>query len=312
MWMRGLIFVFLAAGFVILFVWLARESIIRNVLQRTYASMDGLARRRVQDNRKKLVLLQKQKGYLYHVERRMIYSGITRRFPVFTPELWLVCNITASAGVYFAVILLWGSWIWAGAGILALQIAGYILESIFRGRNYNAVNDNLLKFLDFLGNYSVTAGEVTGIFNQISRYVEEPLKSALDECYYEAQTSGDASLALLSMAEKIEHPCFKELVRNIEISARYSADFKVLVGNSRRAVREYLRTRQERKALYREALVNMFLLGGMSAVILITVEKLIDTSIWQILLHTLPGQSACTAVIWILVLFYRKMRKIDQ
>lgn len=179
-------------------------------------------------------------------------------------------------------------------------------------RNYRSVNDNLMKFLDFLGNYSITAGEVTGILNQISRYLEEPLKSVLDECYYEAQTSGDVSLALLSMAEKIEHPRFKELVRNMEISVRYSADFTALVHNSRRALREHMRTRQERKALVNEAMINMLILAGLSAVILIAVEQLIGASMKQILLYSLPGRISLTVIIVIFVLLYRKIRRLDQ
>ena len=179
-------------------------------------------------------------------------------------------------------------------------------------RNYKAVNDNLMKFLDFLGNYSITAGEVTGILNQISKYLDEPLKSVLDECYYEAQISGDTSLALLAMAEKVEHPRFKELVRNMEVSVRYSADFTALVHNSRRAVREHMRTRQERKALVNEALVNMLILAGMSVVILLAVEQLIGVSMRQLMLRTLPGRISLTVIIFIFGLLYLQIRKLDS
>ena len=76
--------------------------------------------------------------------------------------------------------------------------------STLRAEELRVTNENLLKCLNFLGNYSLTAGEITMVLGQVSRYVEEPLKGALEECAYEAQTTGDSSLALLSMAERIE------------------------------------------------------------------------------------------------------------
>ena len=168
-----------------------------------------------------------------------------------------------------------------------------------------------MKILDFLGNYSITSGEITAVLSQVSPYVGEPLRGVLDACYYEAQTSGDTSIALLAMAEKIQHPKFRELARNLEISLRYAADLTVLVSQSRRSLREYTRMRQERKALAREAWINMLILGAMTAVILKALESLVGIPLGEILLHTLPGMAALTVIAVILLLFYRQVRMLD-
>ena len=170
----------------------------------------------------------------------------------------------------------------------------------------------MMKFLDFLGNYSITSGEITMVLGQVSPYMGEPLRGVLDACYYEAQTSGDTSIALLAMAEKIQHPKFRELVRNLEISLRYSADLTVLVSQSRRSLREYTRMRQERRALAREAWVNMVILGGMTAVILKAMEALVGIPLAEIMLRTLPGIGALTVIAVILLLFYRQVRMLDS
>lgn len=309
---KAILLACLLAAFGCLFYWLSKESIIQNALRRTYDSMDTAARRRIQEKRRMLLRAERRKGLWDKLERRLIYSGLTRQFPALTPEFWVVVNLGISAGVYFGAMLLGGSLWWGLGGIAAVQLSISIWISARMAANYRAVNDNLLKFLDFLGNYSVTAGEVTGICNQISRYVDEPLKSVLDECYYEAQTSGDSSLALLSMAEKIEHPRFQELVRNIEISARYAADFKTLVNDSRRAVREHLRTRQERKNLMNEAVINMLLLAGMSLVVLLMVEQLTGMSMWEILLETMVGRICLTVILCIFGLMFGQIRRLDR
>lgn len=309
---RIILLVCLTAGFLFLFLWMERDSILRNAVRKTFDSMDAAARRRVWENRKLRAFLEERKGVLYKLEQDLLYSGLAGRFRFLTPELCIVGNLAASAGIYFLVVAFCGSWLAGGAGIAVLQAVWYLTLSLLKGRNYRRVNDNLMKFLDFLGNYSITAGEVTGIFNQISKYLDEPLRSVLDECYYEAQTCGDTGLALLTMAQKIEHPRFKELVRNIEISARYCADFTALVANSRRALREHMRTRQERKSMVYEAMVNMLILGAMAVFILMMVGQLIDASIWDILLHTLPGRICITVIMVIFILMYRQIRNLDR
>ena len=312
MWYKIVLGICLFAAFFMLFVWLGSESLIRRLMHRTFESMDAAARQRVHENRKLLAVLQERRGFLHRVEQRLVYSGLTSKYHFLTPELWILGNLVLCAAGYFIVLILSRSFLAALAVLVGIQVLRSALESVLMARNYRAVNDNLMKFLDFLGNYSITAGEVTGILNQISKYLDEPLHSVLDACYYEAQTSGDVSLALLSMAEKIEHPRVKELVRNMEIGLRYSADFTTLVSSSRRAVQEHMRTRQERKSLVNEALVNMMILLGMSVVILLTVGQLIETSMQQILFETLPGRICLTVIIVIFVLLYRQIRQLDR
>lgn len=246
------------------------------------------------------------------MELRLLYSGISRRFPFLTPELWILGNLAAGMAVYFLALLLGAAWQRAllAAGGMWLLISVTVNQCM--SRNYNATDENLMKFLDFLGNYSITSGEITAVLGQVSPYVEEPLRGVLDACYYEAQTSGDTSIALLAMAEKIQHPKFQELVRNLEVSLRYSADLTVLVSQSRRSLREYTRMRQERKSLVREAWVNIVILGAMILVILKALEALVGIPLSEIMLHSLPGIGALTVIGVILLLFYRQVRMLDH
>ena len=303
-----LIFVF----FLLLFVWFASESLIGRMMRRTFDTMDAAARQRVHENRQLLIDFQERTGFLYRIEQRLMYCGLTGKYRWLTSEVWILINLMVSGAGYFLTLIFSRNFLIALSVLVVIQIVRYLLESYLMGKNYRAVNDNLMKFLDFLGNYSITAGEVTGILKQISKYMEEPLRSVLDECYYEAQTSGDSGLALLAMAEKIEHPRFKELVRNMEISIRYSADFTALVRSSRRSVREHMRTRQERKTMVKEALVNMLILAAMSIVILIAVEQLIGTSMQEILFYTWPGRISVTIILVIFMLLYHQIRNLDK
>ena len=310
-YIRILLLAELSGGFIALFLWIYGESLLHQLWRRAYDSLEMAAARRVQDNRRSLQLLQRRKGFWQRMEQRLIYSGIRRHFPHITPELWILGNLAAGTLLYFLILFLGAPWQLAllAPMILWLLVSGAV--NLGMSKQFNATDENLMKFLDFLGNYSITAGEITAVLQQVSPYVGEPLRYVLDECYYEAQTSGDTSIALLAMAEKIQHPKFQELVRNLEISMRYSADLTVLVSQSRRSLREYTRMRQERRALAREAWINMLILGAMTAVILKALEALVGIPLSEIMLHTLPGIGCLAAIGVILLLFYRQVRMLD-
>lgn len=306
------VFMLLLIGFYLFFQRIKILKMVAQLLWHTKQELDDASRQRVLANRRNLILMQQQNSWWYQMEKLLVYGGWMRRFPFLTVERWVAGNIVGIS-ILFIVICILSQCLEIGLGACCVVLlAEYVMLKVSRTRAFRSVNDNLLKFLDFLGNYSITAGEITSIFHQISRYMEEPLKTVLAECSYEAQITGDVSLALLAMAEKIEHPIFQEIVKNIEVSVRYCADFKLLVQNSRRSVREFLRSKEERSGMLREALISMLLLTGMSLFALVIVDELIDTSIWQLLGHTIPGRGAMMIVLLVFGLFFKKISDMNR
>lgn len=302
------LFILLFCMFLLLFYEIRIKRYFQELFLRTRADIDASRRQRILDGRKRLLELNQEHTLLFSVERVIQYSGLDIYLPGLTAEWWIAGNAVTLSMFFLAVVMIFGL---LPAVALTALLAGteFFLVRLLRLRNLRRVGANLLKFLDFLGNYSITAAEATGVFNQVSRYMDEPLRSALDICYYEAQTTGDAGLALLSMAEKIEHPKFKELARNMEISIRYCADFSAMVSSSRRSIREYLRVSQERRGMLREAAVNMILLLGMSAIILSVVGFLTDISLWELMTGTLPGRVGLVILLAIFAMFAGQLHK---
>ena len=297
-------------GFFLLFYRMGRIKALRDLLLRTKNSVDNAARKRLLASRSRLTGLEREEGFWFFLERQLWYSGFKRRFPLLGAESFALMAILACVGCFLLGTFLRG--LTGGLlGVAALAVLLWAVIKMGKAMEMHAVNENLMKFLDFLGNYSVTAGDVISVFGQISKFLEEPLRGALEQCCVEAQTTGDIGMSLLAMADKVEHPQFKELVRNIEISSRYSADFAALVTFSRRSLREYLRSGRERKSLLREAGINMALLLGMSVFSLLTVNGLLTVSIWTVLFETLPGRIALGMVAGILFLFVMKAYRLE-
>lgn len=304
------LFIFLFCMFFMLFYEIRIKRYFRELFLRTRADLDASWRQRTLDGRKRLLELNQKHTPLVSVERLIQYSGLNIYLPGLTAEWWIAGNAVVLSLIFLAMAMVFGL---LPAIALAALLAGaeVLLIRFMRLRNLRRVGANLLKFLDFLGNYSVSAAEATGVFNQVSRYMDEPLRSALDACFYEAQTTGDAGLALLSMAEKIEHPKFKELARNMEISIRYCADFSAMVNSSRRSIREYLRVSEERRSMLREAAVNMILLLGMSAIVLSVVGFLTEISLWELMTGTLPGRVGLVILLAVFAAFAGQLHKVQ-
>jgi len=308
----GLIWGLLFVGFLLLFQRIRWLELFSRLMKQTRDGVDEATRKRLLEERRNLLLMQREHTIWYRLEQELRYSGWRRRCPFLTVEIWILGNVVVLAVVFVTGIAVTKDWKPALLVVVFAFGAEYLLIWFGKLSEMRSVNDNLLKFLNFLGNYSITAGEITGIFDQVSKYVDEPIKSALAECCYEAQTTGDAGMALLTMAEKVEHPQFKELARNMEVSVRYCADFTAFVDSSRRSVREYLRLGEERKGMLREAVINMALLLGMSVFALVTVDKLLEVSIWRILFHTVPGYIVLGILVFIMLLLTGQLYKMNR
>jgi len=307
--MRVLVFLLRLVGFLLLFSGGYISRTISVSLQKTGREMDEVARKRALEERRQILFRQGKSGFLTGVERELYYTGLKVHFPKLTAELFVAGNLVVIAGL-FVVICAFGGIGGGVCSILMWGVAEYLLLSRLKSRNLKSVSENLMKLLDFLGNYSVTSGEVAGILHQVSRYMENPLKAVLEACYYEAQTTGDAQGALLQMARKIEHPKFKELVGNMEVSLRYCADFAALVSGSRRSMLEYLRSAGERKGMLREALISMGLLLGMSFIILVAVGNLVQMTPMQLLTDTFPGKAGIVILVVIGLLFAEQLHRV--
>lgn len=309
--MKVLIFSGLFLGFLLLFQQMELLRKMEKFWQKTRGDMEASARLRVLEERQHIREFQRKHSFWWKIDRNLKYSGLSGKYPRLTAEWWIAGNLLVAGVGMLGAFSFWGIWQALAVGLGEGLFAEGVLR-VLRYRNLKRVNDNLLKLLDFLGNYSITCGELTGVLGQVGRYMETPISDALENCCYEAKTTGDASRALAVMAEEIEHPKFKELARNMEISVRYCADFSSMVNSSRKSMREYLRALQERKSMMREALIQMLLLAGMSVVMLATVSRLVGLPLPELLAGSLPGRIGMAGIFGMFLLFALQIQKLQE
>lgn len=299
-----IIFLFLLLGFTGIFYQFKKSNVLKRKVKEAYETMDKASLQNAREHRNRLLQLDKEESIFDKISNRFTYSGLGKRFTFLNKELWILIQLIMAVGIYFITVLIYQKWMIALITAIIFLFVLYGLESLLILKNYKSVDDNLLEFLNILGNYSITSGDISGVLHKVSKYMNEPLKSALEECYYETQTTGDNTLALHSLAEKIEHPKFKEIIRSLEVCSRYSADFSVLVKSNRKMLQDYMSAKKDRSSLAREAKTNMLILIGMLIVILALTDQMLNVSIWSVLFHTTIGKIAVLIILCILVIFY--------
>ena len=304
-WCNVWLFILLFSGFYGFMKSLRESDDLSRAARGIARGFDERGRRNDLKKREDLRMRMMKENLPGKIDRALVYSMIKRRFPDLTAE-----KFSAFVILVCSVLLICG---WKISGFLS----GFVLMSAFLALVYVIIRcleisamrktgEDLPKLLDLLSSFASSGSVSSGIFGEISIYMDEPLRSALDECSAECRMSGDVSLAMLSLADRIEHPQFKQLIRNMEITSRHSEDITGLVAKTRRGLRDYLRESSQRKTMLRESAINMLLLMVMSFVVLAITTSLSETGLGTVLTGSLPGRVTLTVMAGVCLMYFKQ------
>ena len=303
------VYVLLAAGFYGLMVRSKASEKIRKAAVFMAVRIDKNETKSAMERRKRIRERTEEKGLMAVVDRSLEYSCIKRRYPRMTSE-----KLVAGLSIICAAVLIS---VGLTAGFIPSLIAcGLVLSGVYMTIRFLEISalkktgDDLPRLLDLLGSFAASGAVYSSIFGQISIYMNEPLRSVFDECAAEGRMSGDISVALLSMAEKIEHPQFKQLIRNMEITSRHGEDITGLVTSMRRSLRDYIREASRRKTILRESAINMVLLLVMSLAVLAITASLSETTVSAVILETLPGRISIGVMALVGLMYFGQASKL--
>lgn len=252
--LKIIIAICLFSGIFFFFWYLQRTKIIEKGLATVRGSIEETAaRRQIEAHANLLIRDQKNKGRLEKIierpEKLYIYSRIGKIVRGLSFEAWAVLVVLTTAGAYLGTVIITKNTMTGLLAAIGYYLLIKIAEMILARRNFKAVDKSLLEFLNQLGNFSAIQGEITNVLHQTAQYTPPILAEALEECYIEAQTTGNVSAALMGLADQFEHEKFKEIIINLEVCSRYTANLKVIVDSLRRNLMDAKRASQERRAI---------------------------------------------------------------
>lgn len=307
------LFICLFVAFSSFFYYMRKNRILKKTIREAYKRIDDSSANRIRTQHQSA---QVPKGYfgkkLYQLEQRYIYSGISRKLPGLSVEIWLLLIFLTAVGVYIVCFIITRAFL--KSLIIMVGYIGliFLLESFLIMRNYKAVDKELINFLNMISNFSLTNGEITSIFHKISRYLTQPLRAELEDCYYKAYTTGNNREALQELNARIEHPMFKEIITNLISCISYSANYKEVINTFRDIIREEQKGQKDRRTIGATAVSTMVMMTMGLVLSLYIADGMIQNSIWHIFLNTMGGNIAFVIIVLCYLYFAWKVWTIDR
>lgn len=251
-------------------------------------------------------------GFVQKEENRYIYSGLEDTFKGLSITVYLVIKfLIALLVMCIAINNMHNILLGIGAGVITYLLF-VVYETYRANRNYKAVDDDMAQFLNMLGNFQETEGRVSGVMQQIAPYMSDYLKEKLYNCATLGRISGDETLALSVLAKQIEHPRFKEVIRNLVNCNKYSADFASIVEGSKRILSQERKFKRERKVMGKEALINLIVVTIMLAVTWVLSARLTNIPLTTLLFGNMLGRICVMLIIAIYIIFAIRLLKENK
>ena len=173
-----------------------------------------------------------------------------------------------------------------GFGIALLYTVLFLIRLV----NKSSVTNDLINFLNLLGNYSTANTEIFSTFSQIANQVNEPLATCLNECVAESQDPNKSKIsALRNLANKIEDEKFKEIIKNLEIAQNNSGSFSQIVATNRHSLLEYIHGKKLRAGIARENLISFGVIFMAIIGILFFMGQILTLNVFHLLVTTTSG-----------------------
>lgn len=219
---------------------------------------------------------QETVSLMYKMDRLIDYSGIRSRLPWLTSDiLMLVFVIICLMGFFVGHFTALGAFI----GFLMGIAVCFVIRSAIRfmaDTNYDAIETDLLKFLNAVDSASGSKDDLISIFKEVSHSMCRPLKHALDTCCREAASTGDVKRALKHLELSVENTQFCVIIRNLGMAAETSSDYGVVLDECRLGLREHISAREERKVQISSGRTALLQLVGIGSLSFLIMGKIVD------------------------------------
>lgn len=288
---RVVVFGLLVFAFYSVIDYLHRFSVISGIAKNILADTSAQEKQRMEMayKRRRDTGASEKVDFIYKIDLLILQSNIKKYIKWINTQIFLaICLVGGVLSMLVAVTVTDNSAI----GIVAMFAFIMLLYSIlvvFSNINYKKVEKGLISFANIAENFSKSSDDLITILDRVSWYVEEPMKSAIRNCVGQAKNTGDTLGAIQELQLRIEHPQFRQLIRNLEVASRHEANYSEIIEDNRKQLQEYIRFQQERAAIYANGRVELSAVAVASVLALFMVQDMAETSILTLLSEGIFG-----------------------
>lgn len=254
-----------------------------------YTEKNAEARRLEKEKRLAEDGFTEEKSFLTKLDDNIIDSGMKDKFPFLNAETLIMGIMIIDALLFLLLQNLFPSMYIPLIVVAIVTVFPTTALKLLSNRRKRQIDDELVNFINLIENYSKTSDDIITIIGRSYIYLNEPLRTAAEECYLEGNRTGDVSKALDDFSKKINHKKFKTIVRNLSICSRYEANYDDVAEDSRQMIIEYLAGKRERAALIKNARVEMCIIMFLSCVMFYMMGSFIGENIIKALQESFVG-----------------------
>ena len=201
---------------------------------------------------------QSKTTFLEKTERLFRQANLYQRFPSDTVETLLFKMAVVVFMVCIGCFLATKNWLIVFGGGIATVVFLFALVQGKADKNYKAIEDEILHFINLADGFSSSADDVVDIIGKTYPKLKEPLRTYGEEFYLEA-LHGNVELAFQHFEEKIPNKKFSGILHNIYVCSNSTTDYKNLFESARLDMREYVDGKKERKNIKKDKEVDFFI-----------------------------------------------------
>ena len=284
-------FIFLLIAAYLVVNYLAENMVFEKLIARVKADVEEQRRLREKEIKRKIMLEgeTEQKSKLVKLDNLLLDAGIKNKNKDMTAELFLfMC-----AGIEIAAVFL----LWIFSSNMFVTIGGMLIVAIFiyaylemkAIKNYTKIENETIKFINLLSNVSHSEPTIAEMLKRTIPLLSEPLRTHVEECYYDIKTSSDVPASLNRFANNVNHKKLKEIILSLKTCATHNENYAEVIKDNSDSVRQYIADRRKKRNNQKNALIEMVILGlagiGMIAMLSTMIED-----VNYIIFQTLPGQ----------------------
>lgn len=245
--------------------YLVTERVLRRNIEDLYSNLYGIAvaRRKSEAELQAMYGNRAKASFIDRLDEALTYSGIAFKYNWLTTELCIVILVITNLIVFVTVIII--------SNFFAAVVSCAVVDSIFvlyinrnRKKNYEEVEGGLISFVNTIDAYSATTSDLVTLLERSINSVDGILREYIIQAIDNARNKGDLSWALSVCEQRVEHPLFKMLIRNLNLASRNTANYSEIIKGCRQRLQEELTNTQKIKAIYsslRNQMLTLLFMG---------------------------------------------------
>lgn len=217
----------------------------------------------------------KDNSIIHSIDLLIERSHIKEKIPIINTELYIATNIILSVSAFIIGDMIFKNIILALISGMITLLTIYSIFYIMSGINYNKIDSDVLTFINIMENYSGSNDDIETIIEKTYPYLNYPLKQYLEEFCNEVKRTGDLTVSFRNLEYKIENKKVRDIISNIEICSRHEANYQEIIRDSRENIVDYLKSKQQRKALINNGRMEILISLGMCIVMVVSFNSIV-------------------------------------